>query len=922
MQTSRKTYLVTIAAVVAAGIVRWLLSPVLVDGAPFGTFIVAVIFSAWYGGLRSSLLAMGLGFIVALFLFILPHSTGSEGLVPSIARCGMYFLICGAIATFGQATRLAQHRSHLAEQFASQQAETLRITLASIGDAVITTDTLGRVTFINPVAQRLTGWTSEKAIRQPLEFVFHLIDERTRQRVETPIINLLRDGDVVAHREETVLIAKDGTEKPIEDSAAPIRGDDESIVGIILIFRDVTEARQALDARLRLAAIVESSDDAIISEDLNGTIVSWNRGAERLYGYPPGEIVGRPLSMLVPSDVIDELPRILKRLSEGERIDHYETIRRCKDGSQVNVSLTLSPIRNSDGQIVGASKIARDISPRKRMEDRARFLADASAALAVLEDYETTLKNVAALSVPFFADWATVDLLTPERTLNRVAVAHRDPSKVKDAIEMHRRFPPDPTRAHGIWNIINSGKSELLPEISNELLTSTIKTPELIQYFRSLGIRSYIGVPLNIRGQTLGAITFTMADSSRRYDDQDLVLANELAQRAAIAIDNARLYQNLKDADRRKDEFLATLAHELRNPLAPIRNGLEILRLNETDSSEMVDVREVMQRQVEQMVRLVDDLLDVSRISRNKLELRLERVELAAIVQNAIETSAPLIKSGQHQLTVTLSPRPIHVDADPIRLAQVFANLLNNSAKYTNPGGTIDVMLTRDGDHAVVSVKDSGVGIPNEMLKEIFQMFIQVDHSLERSQSGLGLGLTVVKRLVEMHGGTVEARSEGLGQGSEFIVRLPVLTPQIDPPEPAAPEDESLGLTGRRVLVVDDNRDGADTLSMLLNILGHETRKAYDGHEALAAAEEFRPQIVMLDIGLPKLNGFEVCRKIREEEWGQNVIMVALTGWGQTEDRQKSKDAGFDEHLVKPLDYAALTNLLAKLESSTVVHSH
>ena len=369
----------------------------------------------------------------------------------------------------------------------------------------------------------------------------------------------------------------------------------------------------------------------------------------------------------------------------------------------------------------------------------------------------------------------------------------------------------------------------------------------------------------------------------------------------------------LREADRRKDEFLATLAHELRNPLAPIRNALQIMGLTGTSGAAAEQLRKTMDRQLTQMVRLVDDLLDVSRITRGTIELRKERVELAAVVASAVETSRPLIDAAGHELTITLPPEPLHLDADMTRMAQVFSNLLNNAARYTKQGGHIWLTAQRHGGEVVVKVRDTGLGIPADMLPKIFEIFTQVDQSLERSQGGLGIGLTLVKRLVEMHGGTVEAFSEGPGRGSEFVVRLPVMveTPKPIPPEPTVSEPTTT--TARRILVVDDNRDAATTLAMLLKFAGNETLTAYDGLEAVEAAATFRPDVILLDIGMPKLSGYDACRKIREQPWGKNMVLIALTGWGQEEDRRKSKDAGFNGHLVKPLDVTALKNLLAEL---------
>ena len=369
----------------------------------------------------------------------------------------------------------------------------------------------------------------------------------------------------------------------------------------------------------------------------------------------------------------------------------------------------------------------------------------------------------------------------------------------------------------------------------------------------------------------------------------------------------------LEESDRLKNEFLAMLAHELRNPLAPICNAVHIMRLTDGDATVLATTSEMMERQVGQIVRLVDDLLDVSRISCGKIELRRERIELASVIGHAVEASRSDMESSKHLLSVTLPSQPTYINGDPARLAQVVGNLLSNARKFTHPSGRIGLTLEREGERAVIRVRDSGIGIVAGQLPRIFEMFMQIDTSLERSVSGLGIGLALVKTLVEMHDGTVEAHSAGAGHGSEFVVRLPTLaeTHQL-PPELAV--DQPRIATARRILVVDDNRDSTESLTMLLQLTGHQTHAAYDGLEAVAAAATFRPDVILLDIGLPKLNGYEACRRIRGLPWSKGMMLVALTGWGGDEDREKSRDAGFDTHMVKPVDFVALTKLLAVTE--------
>lgn len=375
-----------------------------------------------------------------------------------------------------------------------------------------------------------------------------------------------------------------------------------------------------------------------------------------------------------------------------------------------------------------------------------------------------------------------------------------------------------------------------------------------------------------------------------------------------------RSRDTLRETDRRKNEFLAMLAHELRNPLAPIRNAAEILKLSDVDAESRRTASEVLDRQIDQMVHLVDDLLDISRITRGKIGLRKQPVELLTVVNQAVEAVQPLWQNRHHELTILLPPQPVYVNADPARLAQVIGNLLSNAYKFTKEGGRIRLITERENDHAVVRVQDDGIGIAEDQLPRIFEMFTQVDTSLERSQSGLGIGLTLVKSLVEMHGGSVEVHSAGIGKGSEFSVRLPLIS-QVSKPHPQGPAQKNGRVVPRRILLVDDNLDLTKSLLTLLKLAGHDVYVATNGIEAVAAAENLQPDVILLDIGLPKLNGYEAARRIRQRQKDKYMVLVAMTGWGQEEDRRRSKEAGFDTHMVKPLDLDRLKKLLGELET-------
>jgi two-component system, chemotaxis family, CheB/CheR fusion protein len=493
-------------------------------------------------------------------------------------------------------------------------------------------------------------------------------------------------------------------------------------------------------AAAHLAAIVECSNDAIISKTLQGVIRSWNAGAERIFGWSAAEAVGRSITLIIPPERLSEEEHILATLQRGERIEHFETTRLTKDGGCVEVSLTVSPVRDAAGAIIGASKIARDITTRKRAE---RLLQESAAAL--------------------------------------------------------------------------------------------------------------------------------------------------------------------REVDRRKDEFLALLGHELRNPLAPIHNAAELLaRILPEDSRALVAV-EMIRRQAAQLTRLVDDLLDIGRITQGRIRLRREPVELASVISQAFETIEPQLRQKRHQVSVISSYEPLHVSGDFARLVQCVANILSNAVKYTDAEGEIQVRTRAEDASAVIEISDNGLGIPPELLPRVFDIFVQGEGSIERAQGGLGVGLAIVKRLVEHHGGTVSGRSPGPGRGSTFEIRLPRLARAQVPAAPAA----GAAPAPRRVLVVDDNSDAASSLAMLLGFRGHDTRVACSGREALEHVESFRPEVVLLDIGLPETSGYELALRLRAAPQLQGLRLIALTGYGQPEDQQRALAAGFDGHLVKPVSLAALERALA-----------
>jgi signal transduction histidine kinase/DNA-binding response OmpR family regulator len=551
--------------------------------------------------------------------------------------------------------------------------------------------------------------------------------------------------------------------------------------------------------------------------------------------------------------------------------------------------------------------LVREQAARANAEEsqrRASFLAEATQVMASSLDVDTILKGATGLVVPFLADFSAISL-TGDDGLMRA----RRSNGVRN------------WEAHlGTWR----ESFEALLDDSQELATAKsepLGVGRLVHSAHESASDAPAGevyvFPLVTRGKARGTLVLAQGPSNRRLTSADLTLAESLAGRAASALDNCLLYEEIQNADRRKNEFLATLSHELRNPLAPLRAALHMLRAGHVEPERQGALLESMDRQVAQMTRLVEDLLDVSRITRGAIELRRETLDLAREVRNALASCRGPLEAGGHQLQVRLPDEPLHVVADRVRLQQILENLILNAVKYTDAGGRIEVAAECELGGAVIRVRDNGIGIAREKLPHVWDLFVQVDDSPERTRKGLGIGLALVKDLVKRHGGTVEAESEGLGQGSTFSIRLPRAV-RAEPaaarePDPA-PAPEARQSASKRVLIVDDNLDAAETLEMMLQLLGQETRQEHDGNSALKAAAEYRPEVVFLDIGLPGLSGHEVASRIRRDLKMEDVYLIALSGYGTEEDRRKSFYAGFDSHLVKPLDPAALPGILAAAE--------
>jgi PAS domain S-box-containing protein len=633
---------------------------------------------------------------------------------------------------------------------AERQQRLLAVTLSSIGDGVVATDNFGKITFMNPTAEALTGWSGAEALGMPLDSVMTLLNEKTRERADNPVGLVLSEGHIVGLANHTVLVGKDGREHPIDDSAAPIHDEHGNVFGVVMVFHDVSERRRQQEELLRLAAIVESTDDAVITKTLGGIITTWNEAAERIFGYTAEEAIGRSITLLFPPERIGEEAEFMRRLAAGERIDHFQTERIRKDGARLHMSVTQSALKNEAGEIFGISKIARDIT-------------------------------------------------------EQVALMRREQAARRDA----------------------------------------------------------------------------------------------------------------EEANRVKDEFLATLSHELRTPLNAIFGWVRMLRMGALDPEAANRALEVIERNCKAQTDLISDLLDVSRIVTGRLTVEPRPIDFRTPVQAAVDAVRPSALAKGIDLSLQYAPEALVIPGDSDRLQQVFWNLLNNAVKFTGRGGRISVTVERAPSGVQGTVTDNGVGIAPEVLPHIFERFRQGDSSLGRPYSGLGIGLALVRHLVDLHGGTVDVRSAGEGKGASFIVRLPLMAIAARPG--AADIFSGISrpfprLDDLRILVVEDESEARDLVTEVLERCGATVTTADSAPSALLLLREDRPHVLISDIGMPELDGYEFIRRVRQMESmsGDSTPAIALTAYAGTEDRKRALEAGFHLHLAKPVDPLELVLAVAR----------
>jgi PAS domain S-box-containing protein len=644
-----------------------------------------------------------------------------------------------------------------------QQRKWFEVTLASIGDGVITADVDGNVTMMNTVAEQLTGWKSAEAQGKPLNRVFHIVSEDTHAEVENPALRAIEDGLIVGLGNHTLLITRDGRQISIDDSGAPIRSGGKTL-GAVLVFRDITERRRAEQARALLAGIVDSSEDAIVSKSLDGIITSWNQAAERMFGWTAEEAIGKSIVMIIPQELRQEETMILGKLRKGERLEHFETIRVTKHGRRLNISLTVSPIRNKDGKIIGASKIARDITDRVQAEE-----------------------------------------------------------------------------------------------------------------------------------------------------ERMMLLASERAAR-----------ERAEAASRAKDEFVAMISHEIRSPLNAILGWAQMLRQGTLNEVATANALESIERNARAQAQLVSDLLDISRVITGKLRINARPVDLTNSLNSALESIRPAAEAKQIQLEVEREPYATVVTGDADRLQQVFWNLLSNAVKFTPRNGRVSVRVWRSNSQLQLIVSDTGAGISPEFLPFIFNRFTQADTTSARQHAGLGLGLAIVRHIIELHGGTVTAESDGIGKGATFRINLPVRALKASQEGSATLEvpiqafADEVALNKIRVMVVDDEAETRDLLKVMLASQGADVETYGSGAEALNQIDIWKPQIIVSDIGMPVQDGYAFIKKVRGlGSDAQTIPAIALTAYARAEDRMRALAAGFQMHVPKPVEASELVMVIASLIKRT-----
>ena len=810
----------------------------------------------------------------------------------------------------------------MTDKWSDITARHLARVVESSDDAIVSKDLNSTIISWNLAAERMFGYTAAEAIGRSIRMII----PADRQFEEDHVLSRIRAGEAITHY-ETLRMRKDGTPIPISLTVSPIYDDAGTVIGASKIARDISDRKRAELAAARLIAVIESSDDAIITKNLDSTITSWNPAAERMFGYTEAEAIGRSIRMLIPPELQSEEDTVLARIRAGDIVDHYETVRRRKDGTDLSISLTVSPIRNDTGEVVGASKIARDIT------ERTRLLAAAHEHAAVTEK----LGEVGAV----VASTLDRDIIVQKVTDTARALTHAE----LGAFFYNVRHP-ESGDAYMLYTLSGAPKEAFagLPQPRATAIfgptfrgEGPVRLADVTQdprygksgpYFGMpaghLPVRSYLAVPVKgLAGDVIGGLFFGHSKVGV-FTAQHERLAEGVAAWASVALENARLYVNAQEANRIKDEFLAVLSHELRTPLNAIVGYARLLCGGILSGEKAVRGLETLERNATWLTQTVEDVLDVSRIVAGKVRLDVQSVELHLVVDNAVATIQPAADAKGIRLEAIIDPRVGPVSGDPDRLQQVVWNLLSNAVKFTAKDGRVQIRLERVSSHVELVVSDTGIGIRPDFLPFVFERFRQAEAGTTRQTGGLGLGLAIVRHIIEMHGGTVEAASAGPGEGATFRVRLPLMIvhpggvdtrrehPRTERRDPLT----GLGdLRGIRVLAIDDEADALTLVRVVLESAGAEVTTVASPLTALERIEAVAPDVLLVDLGMPGMDGFEFIARIRASANVKirDVPAAAVTAFARSEDRTKALRSGFEIHLAKPVDPGELVASIATL---------
>ncbi|HZH29851.1 MAG TPA: PAS domain S-box protein [Pyrinomonadaceae bacterium] len=767
-----------------------------------------------------------------------------------------------------------------------------------------------RINFVSDYVETMLGYTVEEWLATP-NFWLSIVHPEDRERAARTASATFASGRVGTNQFRWM--AKDGRAVWVEAHSLAIRDEAGRPLGMRGVTMDITERKEAGRELRRWEQIFQHAGWGVAMADpATGTLAAVNPAFARMHGYAVEEMLGQPLAVAFAPEEQPLLAEHVRAVNEkGHHV--YESMHIRKDGTRFPVLADVTVFKDEHGEVLYRAANVQDITERRRAAEAERFLGDATTLLASSLDYELTLESVARLAVPYVADFCLVHMLEDDNSIRRMVVAHQDSAREAAWRDMQRRFPLDLNTPHTIAKVLRTGEPELFSEISDAMWQAVIRDPEEIRMLREFDIRAAMIMPLTARGRTIGSLTFISSESARRYGRDDFALAGELARRAALAIDNARLYGRAQEANRAKDEFLATLSHELRTPLTPIIGWVHMMSSGQLAAEDITHGLSVIGKNSQSLAHLINDLLDMSAILSGKMRIDMLPVSLGAVVREAIETVRP--RAARQNISLDFVPAPGAEDAlvsgDRTRLVQIFWNLLTNAVKFSPDGSRVRVVCEIAGASARVHVEDEGVGISEEFLPFVFDRFRQQDMSTTKAHGGLGIGLALVKSFVEAHGGTVSAASAGEGRGSRFTVSLPLAptatAPDNDDADAVPPEDACGVEAACHVLVIEDAPDTLEVLRVTLAVHGFRTSACATPEEALSIAADEHFDIIISDIGLPNIDGYELLKLLRARTPRlRDVPALALTGYAAQKDVDAALSAGFNAHLAKPFDPSTL----------------